>query len=194
MRFLLDLFRPSVRMVAVGVCMAGILHLCVALASPLLSDSPAYRTLAKGLTLNTFTVLPPVTPGTEKLPYMGPESRYAACLFDSKGGSVAVTASLPSPGWVLSIFTPAGDNIYSAVAQPARALDIELRLVPLDDKAAAIVPTQHEIAARDDTALTVPVERGILVIRAPDQGNAYQARNLAGLARAKCAYTARPKV
>lgn len=193
MRFFLDLFRPSLRMTAVGLCAAGILHLCIALASPHLQDSPAYRTVVKDLPLNAFKVLPPITSGTQMLPFMGPDARFAACRFDSTGGTVSASAYLPGPGWVLSIFSPAGDNVYSAVAQPSRGLDVQLRIIPLDDKLADIAPTTRVAALRDDQSLTIPIEKGVLLIRAPDQGSAYQARNVAGLEKARCSFTARPR-
>lgn len=193
MRNFLELFRPSLRMVAVGLAAAGILHLCIALASPHLVDSPAYRSMIDGLPQNKFTLLPQSAPGAQKLPFLGPDARFAACAFDATGGTLAVAARLPAPGWVLSIFNPAGDNIYSAVAQPSRPLDVALRIVPLDDKLANVAPTTREIATRNEAALTIPIEKGLMLLRAPDQGSAYQARNLAVLSKAACTYTARAR-
>jgi hypothetical protein len=36
--------------------------------------------------------------------------------------------------------------------------------------------------------LTVPARKGIAIIRAPEQGEAYRVRNLAELKRARCTY------
>jgi uncharacterized membrane protein len=193
MRGLFDLFRPSLRHVAAAFFAAGILHLCIALAAPHLSDSLAYRQFTEDLPLHKFESLAPVTPESQKLPFMGPDARYAACRFDATGGVVAVEVQLPAPGWVLSIFTPAGENIYSAVAQPSRALSVSLRLLPSDDRAADLSQEARGLAGREDGSLAVVAEQGLLLLRAPDQGTAYRARNLAGLARASCSYTARAR-
>jgi uncharacterized membrane protein len=192
MRFLLlELFRPSLRHLAVGVCAAGVLHLCIALAAPEVSVSRGYRDLTQGLELHKFKLLPPITPAAQKLPYMGPEARYAVCLFDARDGTVSVSARLPTPGWVLSIFNPAGENIYSAVTQPTRSLDIALTIVPAEESHADIAALSGSGTLKDDTSLQVVASKGLLVVRAPDQGSAYLPRNLATLSEARCSYRAR---
>ncbi len=188
MRFLFDLFRPSLRHVAVGLCAAGVLHLCIALAAPEMSTSQGYLELTKGLKPHRLEILPPVTPASQSIPYMGPESRYAVCLFDARDGTVSVTAHLPTPGWVLSIFNPAGENIYSAVTQPTRALDVSLVIVPSEEAHAEVTALTGSGMLKDDAALQVVASKGLVVIRAPDQGSAYLPRNLDVLSGARCAY------
>lgn len=190
MTFIPGLSWPSPRYVAAAICAAGILHIVLTLIGPELTQSPAYRTLAEGLPLNKFEVLPPVTPQSQKVPFMGPDAQYAACRFDARNGSVAVKAVLPGPGWVISIFSPAGDNIYSAVARPGQTLEISLKILPSEDRFAGL-PSETGIGLPSaENALAVAAQKGVILIRAPDQGIPYRARNLAELQRANCAYRA----
>lgn len=188
MRFIPGLSWPSPRNVAAAICAAGILHIVLMLVGPELTQSPAYRTLAETLPLNKFQVLPAITPQSQKVPFMGPDAQYAACRFDTKDGSVAVKAVLPGPGWVISIFSPAGDNIYSAVARPGQTLEIGLKIIPSDDRFTGLPAEASGGVPRVESTLAVAAQKGVVLIRAPDQGSPYRARNLAELQRASCAY------
>jgi uncharacterized membrane protein len=190
MKLPLTLLQPKLRHVMAALCAAGALHLCVTLAAPELSDSPAYRRLAARLEPHKMQVLPPVTPANQELAFMGPEQRYAACLFLTRNGSVAMKATLPGPGWVVSIHAPSGENFYSAVAQPGRPLEVSVKLVPADDRFAGLGAQVRESTLGENATLAVPADAGIIIVRAPDQGSAYRARNLAVLRQASCAYTA----
>ena len=186
MRSLLTLLRPEWKHVAAAICAAGILHVCVTLASPVLIISPAYAKLAAKLDLHKLVVLPEQSPKRQTLPYMGPEWRYAACRFETKSGHVFVTAKLPSPGWALSIFTPEGDNIYSAVAPPGRTLDVSVKVVPSEDRFVGLSLDRKKTSAGTGRALTIAATEGLVLIRAPDQGTPYARRNTAILKRAAC--------
>lgn len=193
MTFLRDLLRPSLRVVLAAICAAGVLHICITLASPYLSRSPAYAELTKDLAPHRMVLLEPVGPEQQPLPFMGPEAQYAACLFDAREGAVTVRAKLPAPGWVLSIYVPSGDNIYSAVAPPGRTIDVALNIVPTDDGFAELPLETDTDGVRSRAVLTVPARKGLVLVRAPDQGPAYRARNLAELRRAACAFTPRER-
>lgn len=186
MRVLRTLLHPNLRIVALALCAMGILHVCVTLAAPRLAPSPAYKRLAANLALHSMQILPPVAPASQPLPFMSSDARYAVCRFDTTKGPVGVRATLPGPGWVLALYSPAGDNFYVAVAQPGRRTDVSLTLVPSDERFTGLTPQAQGKPAVENSTLTVGAEQGIVLVRAPDQGAAYQARNLAELKRAVC--------
>lgn len=193
MTFLRELFRPSLRVVAAALCAAGILHICVTLAAPHLKASPAYRELTEGLELHKMELLPAVTPEHQRLAYMSADARYAVCRFDARNGTVSIEAKLPSPGWVLSVYVPSGDNVYSAVAPPGRTLDVLLRIVPSDDPYVSPLFEKGAPGGSGNAWQSLSAEEGVVLIRAPDQGAAYRDRNLSELSRAACTYRPRGK-
>ena len=70
--------------------------------------------------------------------------------------------------------------------------DVSLLLVPFDERfrgaAGETAPSSAPTADNRDPTLTVPARKGIAIIRAPEQGEAYRVRNLAELKRARCTY------
>lgn len=178
--------RVKFRVIIAAILGAVILHILTTLAAPRLAQSPAYGRLAKLLPVNTMKVLPPVAPGAQPLPFMGPDSRYAMCLFDTTKGAVRITASLPGAGWSLSVFSDKGDSLYTSVAQPGRRTDVSLMLSTSDGKFAGLTPEAAGQAVQEDRALSLSVKRGVAILRAPDQGNAYGTLNEAELKRALC--------
>lgn len=181
--------RVKFRVIVTAILATVILHILTTLAAPRLAPSPAYGRLVKLLPVNAMKVLPPIAPGAQPLPFMGPDSRYAMCLFDTTKGSVRVTATLPGAGWSLSVFSDKGDSVYTSVAQPGRRTDVSLRLSTSDGKFAGLTPEAAGQAIQEDRSLSLSVKRGVAILRAPDQGNAYGALNEAELKRALCSVT-----
>jgi uncharacterized membrane protein len=183
--------RINLRLVAAAFCAVAILHIIATLVAPELAPSRAYELVSRDLPLNTMQVLPTVTPSSQRLPFMAPDARYAMCRFDTKNGSVALTATLPGPGWILALYSTAGDNFFTSIAQPGRRTDVSLLLVPSDDRFHGLTPAAAGTASgQEPSMLTVPAQSGVAIVRAPEQGQAYRARNLAELKRARCAFRA----
>lgn len=178
--------RVQIRVVIAALLAAAILHILTTLAAPRLAPSTAYTRLAKLLPVNSMQVLPPIAPGAQPLPFMGPDSRYAMCLFDTTKGAVRITATLPGAGWSLSLFNDKGDSFYSSVAQPGRRTEVSLVLSTSDGKFAGLTPEASGQSVKEDRSLSLSVKRGVAILRAPDQGSAYGALNEAELKRSLC--------
>jgi uncharacterized membrane protein len=166
---------------------AGILHICATLAAPYLTAASAYSRLAPALPLNKIQVLHPITPGAEPLPFLSPHARYAMCRFDTANGPVNVTATLPpDPGWMLAVISPQGDNVYAAASTPGRSTPIALVLVPSEDHFLGVTPEARGIARDVQPPAPIAATRGIVVVRGPDKGLAYQKEVEANLSKARC--------
>jgi uncharacterized membrane protein len=178
--------RVQFRVIALALFAVLILHILATFAAPRLAPSTAYSRLAELLPVNSMQILPPIAPGAQPLPFMGPDSRYAMCRFDSTKGPVQISAVLPGAGWSLSLFTDKGDSLYTSVAQPGRRTEISLVLVTSDEKFAGLTPEAAGQSVKEDRSLSLPAKRGIAILRAPDQGLAYKALNEVELKRSLC--------
>src|SRR5262245_14189779 len=188
MRALAWLRNTNWRLVGLAFFAVGILHIVATLAAPSLVISRAYDQLAQNLPLNRMQILPPITPSSQPLPFLAPDARYALCPFDTSDGAVAITARLPGPGWMLALYTAEGENFFASVSRPGPAIDVSLMLVPSEDRFLGLTPEARSIYEPTDKTLTIGAQKGIAIIRSPNQGVAYEARNLAELSRARCAF------
>jgi len=178
----------NISMVAAALFASGILHIVATLATPSLTLTSGYDRLAKGLPVNTMKLLGDVDPASQVLPFMAPDARYALCRFDTKNGAVSITGVLPEPGWMIALFSPNGDNFFTSSATPGRRTDVALLLVPGDESMRAASELAPAAALTANSTLTIPVNKGLAVLRAPDRGEAYEARQMAELKRARCQY------
>lgn len=163
----------------------SILHILTTLATPAMTTTTAYARL-RHLPVNVMHVLPPMTPETQPLPFLGPDARYAICRFDAGTSPVALKASLPGKGWTLALYSTDGDNFYVAAGSEGKSTDLSLLLVTSDERFTGLSPeAKGQISARQ-TSVPIPTHQGIAVVRAPDHGIAYQARDEAELRNATC--------
>jgi uncharacterized membrane protein len=175
----------------VGAAMlGGIAHICATFAAPVLATfavpvlgSTAYLRLRDSLPLNRMVALPLPAPGRQFLPFLPPDMLYAMCRYELTGGPIAVTAALTDAGGVLSLHTPQGDNFYVLPGQLLRRAEVSFLVVPGGGGEAALVQ-QHATAA--DTQVASPTLEGLIVVRLPLRGLAWQAETEALLQQASC--------
>jgi uncharacterized membrane protein len=187
-RFLARMTSINVPLAAAALFAAAILHILATLATPHLVPASGYGRLAGDLPENTMQILPAVMPNAQPLPFLSPDARYAVCRFDTRDGAVRISAVLPEPGWVLALFSPAGDNFFTSVASPERRPDVTILLVPGEDAWRTGSEGGPGVAVTQETTLTIPANEGIAIVRAPDRGEAYRPRAMAELKRALCRY------
>ena len=178
--------RLSLHVVLVALVTGGLVHITSTLAIPYMGTVTAVDRVSAGLSLNTMHILPPATPGNELLPFNDPTHQLAVCPFDLDGGLLTVTATLPDPGWSLAIYTPLGDNYYAVAAAGLRQSEVTLVLEPTR----ATLLNLFGIGTApnfDPSRIQAPESRGLIVIRAPRHGHAFDARTAETLSRARCA-------
>jgi uncharacterized membrane protein len=171
------------RTLLAAVLTAGIIHIIATFAAPVLGSGNAFARLRDALPLNRMVLLPPDSPARQALPFLPPDALYAMCRYELAGGSVSVTASVMDTGWVLSLHTPRGENFYVMPQQLLRRSEVSFLVVPtgLSDQG-----RPQKTATPDDTQVLSPSIEGLIVIRAPLKGVAWQAEAQAALARSSC--------
>jgi uncharacterized membrane protein len=177
---------PDARLVLAAIFAIAILHVATTFTAPSIALSSAWDRLAPALKPNTMVIFPPVTPDVQPLPYMAPDARIAICLFDTRRGKVVLTASLPTPGWSLTLYDPDGTAIYVAAGRPDRPTTVSLLLVPDDDRFMGLSPEAQGLRSPREQQLQVQARKGLAVLRAPDSGYAYRALIEAELKRGAC--------
>lgn len=178
--------RVSWRTAAIAVISLSILHIVVTLAAPAFTSTTAYARL-RHLPANTMHVLPPLSPETQPLPFLGADARYALCRFEAARTPVALKASLPGKGWTLALYSSEGDNFYVAAGSEGRRTDLSLLLVTSDERFTGLSPEARGQSGERQTSVPITTSQGIAVLRAPDRGIAYRARDEAELKAAVCA-------
>lgn len=171
------------RTIVAAILVGGIVHICATFAAPVFGSGNAFLKLRDTLPLNSMVVLPPAAPGRQALPFMPPDALYAMCRYELTGGAVSVTAAVADTGWVLSLHTPQGDNFYVMPRQLLRRNEVSFLVVPSGHTEHGRAP---KVANPTDTQVASPTVEGLIVLRAPLKGIAWQAEAEAALRRSSC--------
>lgn len=166
---------------------AAVVHLIATFMAMADTRNAAYTRLTAALPANTMTVMDPVAPGHQPVPFLSSDARYSICRFDTAKGPITVRATLPDLGWTLGIFHADGSSAYFAAAAPGRPTVIALTIVPDDDRFLGLTPHALGKSTTIEPQLSVSAPIGLIVVRAPDKGAAYRAGAEAVLAQASCA-------
>lgn len=167
---------------------AAIVHLIATFVAMADTRNSAYERLRSELPLNSMQVLQPISPQHQPLPFLSSDARYAICKFSSAQGPVDVSAQLPDRGWTLGVYRPDGSTAYFAAGSLSRMTNIAFTLLASDDRFVAQPPAGvgKDGAASHAAQLTVAAREGLIVLRAPDRGQAYRQPEDAVLQLARC--------
>jgi uncharacterized membrane protein len=172
------------RTLLLSVIGAGIVHICVTFGWPYVTKVNAVQRLAATLPPNVMKILPPSAPRTQAIAFQAPDMRYAACRFNVAEAAYVVRATLPEAGWSFSVHNSAGDSVYVVTGQELRRTEIAVLILPTGDRFVGVLPEARLSAGL--AQVTVASGDGIVVIRAPNKGAAYQTEVEAELAKATC--------
>lgn len=174
------------RTVIAAALLGGVVHICATFAVPVLGSGTAYLQLRDTLPLNRMVVLPLPAPGRQLLPYLPPDNLYAMCRYELTGGPVTVTAEVADQAWVLSLHTPRSDNFYVLPGDQLRRSEVSFLVVPSGDRIISEGVLAQRRASGTDTQVASPSLEGLIVLRAPLRGLAWQAQTEAILRRSSC--------
>ena len=176
--------RPRLHTLLLAVIGAGIVHICMTLAWPHWASNNPVRRIMATLPPDVMRVLPQPTPKTQIFAYQGPDIRYAACRFNVAEAAYAVRATLPDVGWSLSVHNVTGDSVYMVTGQEQKRTDVAVLVLPPGDRFVGVLPEAR--LAAGFAQVPVSSAEGIVLIRAPNKGVAFQAEVDAELAKATC--------
>ena len=179
---------------AVGIVLGTILHIGYVLAAPHLSAHTAWRQLAPQLPVNEMKLLPPVRPGAQPLPFMAPDVRYAMCRFDLAAGPLQVRTPLLDASWLVMLFTAQGENFTTFASSDVQKSELEMTVTSSTEQSLLqamqtfLTRTQKETRGPRDPGLmiTAPTREGLVVVRAPVLGVAFDKQVEEALSAAAC--------
>lgn len=174
-----------------GLVAAGIVHILATFATPQFVRPSAFDRIAEHLPTNSLVVFGQPGPDSQLVPYQEPDTSFAICHYDISNGPVLANLVLPSGGWTLALYSPAGDNFYVLPGRDQRSTTISALLVPAGDEV-ALPPVIQRPRGAAPTYIQVPEPTGLLVIRAPLKGESYRAEVEAVLSRASCGPARQP--
>lgn len=169
--------------IVAGILGAVIVHVVTILLLPVYAGPPAWVEELAG-SGEGMKVMPPALPGQEALPMADPAMAYATCVFDLSGGPVRLTALLPDDFWSLSVLDRDGRILYSLNDRSAGRSPVDLLLVRSIDLPALRSEPPEPI---DQAAvIDLPVDRGLVLMRAFVSGPSARPLVEAALAGARC--------
>jgi uncharacterized membrane protein len=169
-----------------AVVVGGLIHIAATMILPRFAKASAFQQLADALPVNRMRILPPIDVTTQPLPYIGPDVRLAVCRYDVSDGPVAVKVLLPDSGWMLALYTEAGDNFYVLPAQEGRAVNLTLTLIPRGERSFSLLSFGGRVTQTSISQVEVPRTKGFAVIRAPMRGRAFAGEIESTLKRSGC--------
>jgi uncharacterized membrane protein len=175
----------SLSLLATALTAGGVLHILTTFAIPALNTGSAYDRLRWNLEPNAMRVFPADANGQTPLPFLTADMRYAMCRYDLTQGAVQISATLPDIGWSLALYTPQGDNFYAVPGLDGRQVTAAFTLNTASDRLLLPMPGVRR-ADTDANQVTSPQREGLVVIRAPNRGAAYQPILEDALRRATC--------
>jgi uncharacterized membrane protein len=176
--------RLRLQTLLLAVVGAGIVHIGMTFAWPYLATGNAVRRIAAVLPADGLKPLPPVSPKTQTVAFQSPDIRHAACKFNVSEAAYVVRATLPEAGWTFSVHSASGDSVYVVTGQDQRRTEIAVLVLPPGDRFVGVLPEAR--LAAGFAQVSMPSAEGIVLIRAPNKGAAYQAQVDAELAKATC--------
>lgn len=160
--------------IALGIVLAGLIHLVAVLTLPLLAPRDAQARLAALGPANTMIQLPAPAPGRQVMPLMAPDVRYAVCRYDLSNGPVRLRARIANGLWLIAFYTPLGENFYAVVGADMKQPEVDL-IIATSDQTVEEVGVDAPEAFDKVVVVSSPVVEGIALIRAPLAGSSRSA-------------------
>ena len=155
--------------IALGLVLAGLIHVVAVLTLPMLAPRDAQARLAALGPANTMIQLPAAAPGRQVMPMMAPDVRYAVCRYDLSKGPVRLRARIADGLWLIAFYTPLGENFYAVAGADMKESEVDLIIATVDQTVAEVGVDSPE-AFDNVVVVSSPVVEGIALIRAPLAG------------------------
>ncbi|MBI1385720.1 MAG: hypothetical protein GC150_12495 [Rhizobiales bacterium] len=173
--------------VLLGVLAGGLVHVLAILTLPHIAPARAWQQLGVRYPVNTLQVLARAKPGEMALPLMSPDVHYAVCQFDVTKGAVTFSTEMLEGSWSIAIYNRLGLNSYTIGGTDLQHQKISLVLTRSQAETTSAPVAEGAMASTLTVPLTEP--KGIVILRAPVKGPAYEALTTEALSRARCEET-----
>jgi uncharacterized membrane protein len=155
--------------IALGLVLAGLIHIVAVLALPMLAPKNGYTRLAALGAANTMIQLPPAVPGQHVLPMMAPDVRYAFCRYDLTGGPVRLTAPVADELLLIALYSQEGENFYSVVGADVKRSEVQL-IITTGDQTVEEAGVDAPETSDNVIVVNAPESEGIALLRLPLAG------------------------
>lgn len=162
-----------------------IFHICATFSYSFFSNTSAYDRLETLLKENYMTVIASTTAEKQILPFLSSDAHLAICRFNTGKSNVFIKAILPEQGWSIVVYDKNGTTLYSDVANPYDSSQVDLYLVP-DDERFLGLSLETQIQSKTLNRILIKADEGIAVVRALDAGYGYNSRIYEMLKKASC--------
>lgn len=149
--------------IAVGLVLAGLVHIGTLLGVPRIATAGAYERLARLDADGRFAVLPDDGEKADLLPFRDPAFVTAACRFDVTSGPITVDTALPSTYAAVAIHNDTGQPFYALTDKAATNGRVLIRVFGPDDVTAA--ETEEAADDRPELRIVSPTEAGFILVR-----------------------------
>lgn len=153
----------AVYVLAVGVVLAGLVHIGSLLGVPRFATQGPFERLAGLGPEGAFTMLADEGEAANLLPFRDPSFVVAACRYDLTSGPVAVEAALPSTYGAISVHARTGQPYYALTDRAATDGRVTLSILAQDDVAAAEQEDPGEGVPR--LKIVSPTDTGFILVR-----------------------------
>lgn len=155
--------------VALGLVLAGLIHIVAVLALPSLAPKNGFSRFAALGPVNTVIQIPPAAPGQQPMPMMAPDVRYAFCRFDLSNGPVRLSTKIADELLLIALYTPEAENFYSVVGADMKRPEVEL-IISTADQTVEEAGVDAPETADNVIVVNSPVNEGIALLRLPLAG------------------------
>ncbi len=165
------------------VIVSGIVHILAVINLPSLAPKSAWFRLRNDVPVNKMLLLEKMDEKPSLLPLMAPDVRYAICRYDLTKGPVTIRAKIPNDLFSIAAYDQLGQNFYVITGASLQRSDLYL-VVTQNSAAEAEVSASEK---SDDVVVINSVNaKGILLLRAPVAGPAYEQLTEDLLRKATC--------
>lgn len=171
--------------IALGLVLAGLIHIVAVLMLPMVAPRNANARLAGLGQVNAMVQLPAAEPGRQVMPMMAPDVRYALCRYDLSAGPVRLRAPIADDLWMIALYTSEGSNFYAVAGGDLKRDEIDL-IIATGDQTVAEAGLDAPEASDKVLVVNSPVTEGIALIRAPVAGPSAAGRAERALKGAYC--------
>ncbi len=166
------------------IIISGIVHILAVLNLPSLAPKSAWFRLRHDVPVNKMLLLSKLDEKPSLLPMMAPDVRYAICRYDLTNGPVTVRTKIPHELFSVAAYDQLGQNFY--VISGASLQREELYLVVTRNTNTA----EEEVSASEKSDDVVVINsanaKGVLLLRVPVAGPAYEQQTEELLKKATC--------